>query len=115
MKKKEMGNCPPLGMEEINLCNELYPTDCLEELKGINRHEIVVKICDIIGSCPEKLCIAEKILDSVKYDIAKYILHHEYCPETRNKVRPKFLLWLDEKIEPEKAEELTSFAEKYLK
>ncbi len=115
MKDKKSDDCGVKIMGEINLCNELYSQKYHEELKGIDRHEIVVKICDIMGSNPENLKMAEEIFDSVKYDIAKYILHHEYCPETRNEVRPRFLLWLDEKVEPEKARELQSFAQKYLK
>ncbi len=115
MENKIAGAYIPELTDEMSLCNELYSKRCHDELKGIDRHEIIVKICDVIGSTPENLHKAEEILDTIKYDVAKYILHHEYCPETKNEVRPKFLLWLDGKAEPEKAQELSNFIEKYLK
>jgi len=115
MENKNAKAYVPKLADEISLCNELYSKRCHDELKGIDRHEIIAKISEIIGACPENFNKAEEILDTIKYDIAKYILHHEYCPETKSEVRPRFLLWLDGKAEPEKAAELSNFAEKYLK
>ena len=105
----------PQLADEISLCNELYSKCCHEELREIDKHEIIIKICDAIGSTPENLCKAEEIFNDIKYDITKYVLHHEYCFETKNQVKPKFLLWLDTKAEPVKARELSKFLDKYLK
>ncbi len=112
--KKAKAFVPELA-DEMSLCNELYSTCCHDELKAIDKHDIIVKICEKIGSTPENLCMAEDIFNEVKYEMAKYVLHHEYCPETKNQVRPKFLLWLDSKAEPDKAEEVSQFFDKYLK
>jgi hypothetical protein len=101
--------------DEITLCNELFSKCCHDELREIDKHEIIVKICQIIGSTPENLCKAEEVFNTIKYDITKYTLHHEYCSETKNQVKPKFLLWLDSKAEPKKARELSNFLDKYLK
>jgi len=90
-KEREKAYMPELT-DEMNLCNELYSKCCNDELREIDKHEIIVKICQIIGASPEKLNLAEKVFDELKYDITKYVLHHEYCPETRNEVKPKFLL-----------------------
>jgi len=105
----------PMLTDEISLCNELYSKCCHEELKEIDKHEIIIKICDAIGSTPNKLCKAEEIFNDIKYDITKYVLHHEYCFESRNQVKPEFLLWLDTKAEPVKAKELSQFLDRYLK
>jgi len=112
--KKEKATMPELT-DEITLCNELFSKCCHNELREIDKHEIIVKICQIIGSTPENLCKAEDVFNDIKYDITKYVMHHEYCSETRDQVKPKFLLWLDSKAEPTKARELSKFLDKYLK
>ncbi len=112
--KKEKAMMPELT-DEMSLCNELFSKCCHDELREIDKHEIIVKICQVIGSTPENLCKAEEVFDVIKYDITKYTLHHEYCSETRNMLKPKFLLWLDSKAEPNKAKELANFFNKYLK
>ena len=86
-----------------------------DELREIDKHEVIIKICQIIGSTPENLCKAEDVFNNIKYDITKYVMHHEYCSESKNQVKPKFLLWLDSKAEPKKARELSKFLDKYLK
>lgn len=105
----------PVLEDEMSLCNEIYSKCYKDELKEIDKHDIVIKICDIIGSKPENLCKAEEILEAIKFHVTKYVLHHEYCPATKNEVKPKFLLWLDSKAEPEKAKEVSEFLDKYLK
>jgi hypothetical protein len=67
-KEKEKAFMPELT-DEMNLCNELYSKCCNDELREIDRHEIIVKICQLMGSSPENLNMAEKILDIVKYDV----------------------------------------------
>ncbi|HOP64719.1 MAG TPA: hypothetical protein PK358_09905 [Spirochaetota bacterium] len=115
MGKEKENACMPELTDEMDLCNELYSKCCNDELREIDRHEIIVRICQFMGASPENLTLAEKIFDVIKYDITRYVLHHEYCPETRNQVKPKFLLWLDGKAEPKKAEQLSNFLDKYLK
>lgn len=105
----------PQLTDEITLCNELYSKCCHDELREIDKHEIIVKICNLMGSTPENLCKAEEMFNLIKYDIAKYVLHHEYCIETKSQIKPKFLLWLDSKAEPVKAREVSKFLDKYLK
>lgn len=112
--KKERAIIPELT-DEIILCNELFSKRCHDELREIDKHEIIIKICQIIGSTPENLCKAEDVFNNIKYDITKYIMHHEYCTESKDQVKPKFLLWLDSKAEPGKAMELSKFLDKYLK
>ncbi len=113
-KEREKAFMPELT-DEMNLCNELYSKCCNDELREIDKHEIIVKISQFLGASPANLNLAEIIFNTIKYDITKYVLHHEYCPETKNQVKPKFLLWLDGKSEPKKAEELSNFLDKYLK
>jgi hypothetical protein len=113
-KEKQKAYIPELT-DEISLCNKLYSKCCNDELREMDKHEIIVKICETLGSSPECLAKAETIFNLIKYDITRYVLHHEYCPETRNEVKPKFLLWLDGKAEPKKAEEFSKFMDKYLK
>ena len=112
--KKAKAYIPSLE-DEMSLCKEIYTKCCHDELREIDKHEIIIKICDIIGSKPENLCKAEDILNAVKYHVTKYVLHHEYCPETKSEVKPGFLLWLDSKAEPDKAKEVSDFLNKYLK
>ncbi len=112
--KKEKAIMPELT-DEITLCNELFSKCCHDELREIDKHEIIVKICQIIGSTPENLCKAEDVFNNIKDDITKYVMHHEDCTESKDQVKPKFLLWLDSKAEPNKAMELSKFLDKYLK
>ncbi|PKL38155.1 MAG: hypothetical protein CVV44_13385 [Spirochaetae bacterium HGW-Spirochaetae-1] len=99
--------------EEVNLCNSIFGECWLEELREMDKHEILVRICDILGPCPSNFTIAEKIFESLKFDIAKFVLHHEYSRE--NAIRSKLLMWLDGKINPDTEQKLSEFCNKYLK
>jgi hypothetical protein len=99
--------------DEVNLSHSIFGERCCEEFKEIDKHEIIVKICEILGPDPSNLHLAEEIVDVMKFDIARYVIHHEYCP--RNSVRSQLLLWLDSKINPDNAEKLSNFMDKYLK
>jgi hypothetical protein len=99
--------------DEVNLSHSIFGERCCQELKEIDKHEIIVKICEILGPDPSNLHLAEEILDVMKFDIARYVIHHEYC--RCNSVCSQLLLWLDSKINPDNAEKLSSFIEKYLK
>lgn len=112
--KKDRAYMPELS-DEVSLCNELFSKCCREEIREGDKHEIIVKICQIIGSTPDNLHKAEEIFNAIKYDITKHVMHHEYCCETKNQLKPKFTLWLDSKAEPLKARQLTQFFDKYLK
>lgn len=99
--------------EDVHLCNSVLDLRCLDELREIDKHEIIAKISEIIGPKPENLCIAEKIFESVKFNVTRYVLHHEYCRE--NSIRRRLLIWLDGKVNPSEEEALASFMNKYLK
>jgi hypothetical protein len=100
-------------MEEVNLANTIFGEGWCDELKEIDKHEIIVKICDTLGPSPANLNLAEKIFEEMKFDITRYVIHHEYC--RCNSIRSKLLLWLDSKTHPAKAEKLSNFIDKYLK
>ncbi|MCP4133310.1 MAG: hypothetical protein GY754_20240 [bacterium] len=99
--------------EEVFLHNPIFGEECIEELKQMDKHEIIVKICDVLGSCPSNLPRAEEIFEQLKFDIAEYVLHHEYSQE--NGIRSKLLLWLDSKKNPKNRDKLFNFVNKYLK
>ena len=98
--------------EEVQLFNSVFHQLCSEELKEIDKHEIIIKICDILGGEPEHLCKAEAVFDRMKFDMACYVLHHECCKEMG--IRSRLLLWLDSKINPEKVRRLSRFISQYL-
>jgi len=99
--------------EEIYLSNPIFSEVCRNELKEIDKHEIVVKICEQLGGCPTNLCIAESIFENIKFDMTRYVLHHEYS--RGNGIQPHLLLWLDSITSPDKARRFKKFIHKYLK
>ncbi len=99
--------------ENICLCNPFFDERCRNELREINKHEIVMKICDMLGSCPSNIGKAEEIFDVMMYDIANFVVHHEYISSTG--VNAELLLWLDGKTNPLKAKKLANFMKKFLK
>jgi len=99
--------------EEVRFRDCIVGEKCQKELEEIDRHEIIVSICEILGSNPANLRIAEEIFNGLKFDIARYVLHHDYCKE--NSIRRRLLLWLETRANPNKAEVLTQFIDKYLK
>lgn len=98
---------------------ESYLSKCLlgdtvrDELRELDKHEVIVKIAEIIGPSPLNLCIAEHIFDMIRFDMARYVLHHDYSTESG--IRTKLLLWLDGKINPQEAVRVTDFFDKYIK
>ncbi len=98
--------------EDVHLCNSVLDLRCLEELREIDKHEIIAKISEIIGPNPQNLCLAEKIFESVKFNVTRYVLHHEYC--RNNSIRRRLLIWLDSKVNPSEEAALASFMHKYL-
>ncbi len=98
--------------EEVNLKSSIFGEILRDELAQIDKHEIVVKICEILGSCPSNFHLAERIFEECKYEIAKYVIHHIYSKE--DGIRSRLLLWLDSRTNPDKAEMLSDFMSKYL-
>lgn len=87
-------------------------TDCPEEFRECEKHEIIVKISDMLGENPMNICTAEMIFDQMKYDIARYIVNHEY---SQPGMEEKLMLWLEEKSSPCEMEKLAQFMDLYLK
>lgn len=99
--------------KSINISSILACDSCRKELKETDKHEIIIEISKKLGATPSSICTAEQIFESIKYDIAKYIVSHEYSVSCG--VQEDLMIWLDEKSEPESMEKLSSFIEKYLK
>ena len=98
--------------DDVNLSTSIFGERCCEELKQIDKHEIIARISEILGPDPNNLHLAEDVLNTMKFEIARYVIHHEYCK--CNTIRSQLLLWLDSKINPGNAEKFSSFCEKYL-
>ena len=101
--------------EEIYLSYSVLGDKCAEELKETDKHEIIAKINEVMGDSPENLTMAEKIFEQVRFEVTKYVLHHEYCREKKSGVRSKLLLWLETKINPKDVAEISNFFSKYIK
>ncbi len=89
----------------------VYET-CRKALKESQKHELICAISQYLGSSPSNLALAERIFEDLKFEIAKYIIHHEY--HSPKGVSTELLLWLDSKSEPAKARSLGEFICKYL-
>ena len=89
--------------------------DCREEIRQCDEHEIVVQISEIIGTQPCNLCKAEEIFNSMKYEIARYIVAHEFQCSRKADLDEELLLWLDEKTSPAGVKQLVETIERYLK
>jgi hypothetical protein len=110
--KKGESYAADLG-DNVNLKNSLFGETWCNELKEIDKHEVIARISEILGSCPSNLHLAEKIFDTIKFDLTRYVIHHEFC--RCNSVRSDLLLWLDSRTNPAKAKKLSKFMNKYLK
>jgi hypothetical protein len=99
--------------DDVFLSNSIFGERYCTELREIDKHEIIVRICDILGSNPSNLHLAEDVFEKLKFEIARYIIHHEYC--RCNSIRSQLLLWLDSRINPDNAKKLSNFMKKYLK
>lgn len=83
-----------------------------QEIMECDKHEIIVKISSFIGESPTDLCVAEMIFEHIKYDIARYIISHEFKSSCAD---AGLVCWLEEKTSPEGIELLTTFINNYLK
>ena len=68
--------------ENILLRNSILDDDCRRELREINKHELIIKICEILGSSPSDLCKAEEIFE----------VFHPQTPEIQTKQAQSRLL-----------------------
>ncbi len=101
--------------DESYLSNSIFDDKCLDELQATDKHEIIVKIAKVLGTSPETLAQAEQILTQVKFEITRFVLHHEYCREKKIGIRSNLLIWLESKINPGEAKNITNFFGKYIK
>ncbi|MDR3238048.1 MAG: hypothetical protein LBT84_06060 [Spirochaetia bacterium] len=99
--------------EEASLKNSIFGESWLEEVKEIDKHEILVKICNMLDGDPANFGIAEEIFDKLRFEMAKYVIHHEYSKEET--VRYRLLIWLDSKTNPENVDKINEFGNLYLK
>ncbi len=99
--------------DDIDLCDSIFADTWRDELRDIDKHEIVSVICEKIGPCPSNFSVAEAIFEDMKYEITKYVIHHIYSRE--DGVRSRLLLWLDEKTNPDNTIKLSDFINKYFK
>ncbi len=104
---------PAAYIDNVSLCTGIFAESCRTELKEINKHEIVIKICEVLGPYAQNLNLAEQIFDKIKYDIANYVVHHEY--NSLNGVSTDLVLWLDSRVNPQNVRKLNRFIKKYLK
>lgn len=112
MKQKNMAYIPDVE-EDIFLNQSSLSKECMEEIKEIDKHEIVVKISEIIGECPSNIRFAEKIFDDVRFEMTRYVIHHEYSRE--NAIKSGLLNWLDDRTDPANMDKLSDFCKKFLK
>lgn len=99
--------------DDINLNDSIFTDSWREELREIDKHEIVAKISDQLGPCPTNLNVAERIFEDLKFEIAKYVIHHIYSREEG--IRSRLLIWLDNRTNPDNAAKLSDFIDKYMK
>ena len=67
----------------------------------------------MLGPYAQNLNLAEQIFEKIKYDMANYIVHHEY--NSLNGVSTDLVLWLDSRVNPQNVRKLNRFIKKYLK
>jgi hypothetical protein len=100
--------------EEVSLSeNQIFNDEWHAEVREMDKHEILVKICESLGTCPSNFTRAETLFDEIKFDIARYVIYHEYSQESS--VRSKLLLWLEGKTNPDSLKKFNSFVQEYLK
>jgi hypothetical protein len=97
----------------VSLCSSVFTENCCNELKEMHKHEVLAKICEIVGPCPSNFSKAEEIFDGIKYEITNYVIHHEFCRS--HMVNTELLLWLDGRTNPKNIKKLDSFIKRYLK
>lgn len=102
-------------VRESGVIRILSSSVCKEEIMECDEHEIVAKICSLLGEKPCDMCKAEEIFNEMKYEITRYIISHEFCHCSKTEGREDLLIWLDEKTSPAGIRQLVDVIEKYLK
>ena len=99
--------------DSVCLENSLIYDVCRRELMAMDRHEIIVKLCDVIGPCPSNLSKAEELFETLRYEIANYVLHHDY--KSSRGVSADLLLWLDGQCNPDQAQAFRALMGRFIK
>ena len=99
--------------ENVILYQCIFGDTYKKELMEMNKHDIIVKIAEMLGPSPLELGKAEMIFDRLKYVIANYIIHHEY--NSPKGVSSELVAWLDSLTNPDKSKRLNKFISKFLK
>ncbi|MBN2039847.1 MAG: hypothetical protein JW864_07400 [Spirochaetes bacterium] len=116
MKRKKLKDSSGYSMEtseNVSLDNCIFGDEYRGELKEINKHEIIVKIAEMLGSTPYELGKAERIFNRMKYLIANYIINHEY--NSCKGISTDLLLWLDSQSDSANSRKLNKFISRYMK
>lgn len=101
------------ALDNVVLCESPVYEPCGGELKEMQKHELICKISQLMGPSPSNIGMAEKIFESIKFDLAKYIIHHEY--NSPRGISSDLLLWLDSQVDPGKAKSVREFFCKYVR
>lgn len=99
--------------ENISLIDSIFGDRYRRELKEMNKHEIIVKIADVLGARPSDISRSEELFETIKYEITNYVIHHEY--NSSDGVSPELILWLDSKNNPGNIKKLNNFISKFCK
>lgn len=112
-KREISGNKPGIPSENISLIDSIFGDRHRRELKEMNKHEIIVKIADVLGARPSDICRSEELFDKIKFEVANYVIHHEY--NSKSGVSPDLILWLDSKNNPGNIKRLNNFISRFFK
>ncbi len=97
--------------KEVNLCDCVFGDECKDEFRETDRHNVIANICEHLGNCPSNFQLAEEIFHSMKYEMAKYVIHHEFSENSA--LDSNLLLWLDEKTSTDKKDKLLDFMKEF--
>ena len=84
-----------------------------EEIAQMDKHEVLCSIASSFGKDPSLLNVAEKIFESIKYQMTEYVLKHEF--NAKSELSVELALWLEQKQQPQAAKPLVSLMTAYLK
>jgi len=101
-------NCS--GFEEKLAVVEHNPVK--EEVALMHKHEIIRQLSTLFGADAKSLVQAEEIFEKFRYQMAEYVVKHEFNCENRLSVQ--MVLWLEEKCEPTAINPLHNIISQYL-
>lgn len=108
-KKRDLVMNMPI-VEKLN--KKGLHNNCKEEIKECDKHDLIMKISEILGDEACKICVAEQIFDEVKYGIAQYVMKYE-C-ESAYYENEDVQFFLEEKSNPQAVNELNAMVNKFL-